>query len=67
MPGVFDGSVRAASSGSGGPALFGGARVNEWRGRSDGLPYVVMTRAASEVSRLVAVTDRQHTRRAPAG
>ena len=35
-----------------------GRKVNEWRGRTDDLPYFVMARAALEVSRLVAVTDR---------
>jgi hypothetical protein len=44
--------------GFGGPALLPGNRVDEWRGRSDDLPYFVLARAAPEVSRLVAVTDR---------
>jgi len=55
---VFDGEVQVASSGFGGPPLYPGKRVNEWRGRTDDLPYFVMARAAVEVTRLVAVTDR---------
>ena len=55
---VFDGDVPVASSGFGGPALYAGHRVNEWRGRIDDLPYFVVARAAVDVSRLVAVTDR---------
>ena len=43
---------------AGGPALYPDRKVNAWRGRTDGLPYFVMARAAPEVSRLVAVTDR---------
>jgi hypothetical protein len=55
---VFDGGRRVAWSGFGGPALHPDRRVNEWRGRTDDLPYFVMARATPEVSRLVAVTDR---------
>jgi hypothetical protein len=38
--------------------LYHDRKVNEWRGRTDGLPYFVLARTAPEVSRLVAVTDR---------
>jgi hypothetical protein len=55
---VFDGDRRVAWSGFAGPALYPGQLVNEWRGRTDDLPYFVMARAFPEVSRLVAVTDR---------
>lgn len=55
---LFDGDRRVAWQGFGGPALYSGQRVHEWRGRTDDLPYFVMARAAPEVSRLVAVTDR---------
>jgi hypothetical protein len=55
---VFDGDRRVAWSGFGGPALYPDRKVNEWRGRTDDLPYFVMARTAPEVSRLVAVTDR---------
>jgi len=55
---VFDGGALVASSGFGGPALYPGDQVNEWRGRTGDLPYFVMARAAATVTRLVAVTDR---------
>jgi hypothetical protein len=55
---LYDGDRRVAWSGFGGPALYPGERVHEWRGRTDGLPYFVMARTAPEVTRLVAVTDR---------
>lgn len=55
---VFDGDRCVADSGFGGPALYGDDKVNEWRGRTDDLPYFVMARTAPGVSRLVAVTDR---------
>jgi hypothetical protein len=55
---VFDGDRCVAESGFGGPALHPDRKVNQWRGRTDDLPYFVMARAAPEVSRLVAVTDR---------
>jgi hypothetical protein len=44
-------------SGFGGPALYGDAVFNEWRGRSDGLPYFVMARTLPIVDRVVATTD----------
>lgn len=55
---VFDGDRRVAWAGFGGPALHPAQKVNEWRGRTEGQPYFVMARAAPEVTRLVAVTDR---------
>lgn len=56
---VFDGDrLVVARSGFAGPALGADRKVNEWRGRTDYLPHFVMARAAPEVSRLVAVTDR---------
>jgi hypothetical protein len=55
---VFDGDRCVADSGFGGPALYGDELVNEWRGRTDDLPYFVVARTAPQVSRLVAVTDR---------
>jgi hypothetical protein len=55
---VFDDDRCVADSGFGGPPLYPGERVNEWRGRTDDLPYFVMARTAPEVTRLVAVTDR---------
>ena len=47
-----------ASSGFGGPALYPGLPVNEWRGHTDDLPYFVMARTDPAIDRLVAVTDR---------
>src|SRR4051812_762761 len=44
--------------GSAAPLSPLGQQVSEWRGRSDDLPYFVMARAAPEVTRLIAVTDR---------
>lgn len=55
---VSRGSRVLDESGFGGPALYPGTPVNEWRGRADDLPYFVLARTAPEVSRLVAVTDR---------
>ena len=55
---VFDAGLRVAASGFGGPALYPGQQVSEWRGRTDDLPYFVMARTAPQVTRLVAVTDR---------
>ena len=45
-------------SGFGGPPLYPGDLVNEWRGRTDDLPYFVMARTDPSVDRVVAVTDR---------
>jgi hypothetical protein len=45
------------ASGFGGPALYPGELVNEWRGRTDELPYFVMARTDPTIDRLVAVTD----------
>ena len=45
-------------SGFAGPALYDDDLVNEWRGRSDGLPYFVMARTLPIVDRVVATTDR---------
>lgn len=42
----------------GGPKLSPGKLVNEWRGRTDGLPYFVMVRTDPTVQRVVAVTER---------
>ena len=54
---VYAGPQRLASSGMGGPKLYPGSPINEWRGRTDDLPYFVMARVAPEVDRVVATTD----------
>lgn len=56
---VFDGDkVVAAGSGFGGPPLWPGSVMNEWRGRKDDLPYFVMARTEPAVTRVVATTDQ---------
>lgn len=45
-------------SGFGGPALYQDSVINEWRGRTDDLPYFVMARTVPEADRVVATTDR---------
>ena len=50
--------VLVAGSGFGGPALYGDSLFDEYRGRSDGLPWFVMARTAPVVDRVVATTDR---------
>ena len=47
-----------AGSGFGGPALYPESVINEWRGRTDDLPYFVMARTVPEADRVVATTDR---------
>jgi hypothetical protein len=56
---VSDGdTVVAAGSGIGGPPLWPGSVMNEWRGRTDDLPYFVMARTEPAVTRVVATTDQ---------
>lgn len=55
---IYRGSQQLAGSGFGGPKLHPGSVVNEWRGRTDDLPYFVMARTAPVVDRVVATTDR---------
>ncbi len=45
-------------SGFGGPPLYPDSVLNEWRGRTDDLPYFVMARTVPEADRVVATTDR---------
>ena len=52
------GRLVVAGSGFGGPKLYPGSVLNEWRGRTDDLPYFVMARTSPEVDRVVATTDR---------
>jgi hypothetical protein len=53
-----DGRLVVAGSGFGGPGLPAGSVLNEWRGRTGGLPFFVMARTSPEVDRVVATTDR---------
>lgn len=55
---LFGGGVRVRRAGFGGPPLYPGDLLNEWRGVSDGLPWCVLARTDPVVDRLVAVTDR---------
>jgi hypothetical protein len=55
---VYRGDRQVAGSGFGGPALPGDSLMNEWRGRTDDLPYFVMARISPIVDRVVATTDR---------
>jgi hypothetical protein len=55
---VYDGDRLLAGSGFGGPPLYGGSLMNEYRGCTDDLPWFVMARTAPVVDRVVATTDR---------
>ncbi len=55
---VYRGARQVAGSGFGGPKLYGDSLVNEWRGRTDDLPYFVMARTSPIVDRVVATTHR---------
>jgi hypothetical protein len=55
---VSRGERMVAGSGMGGPKLWGEDIMNEYRGRSDDLPYFVMVRTAAVVDRVIATTDR---------
>jgi hypothetical protein len=55
---VYSGNeLLVAGSGFGGPKLYPGQIMQEWRGRTDDLPYFVMARTRSDVERVVAITD----------
>jgi hypothetical protein len=54
---VYDGDRVLAGSGFGGPPLYDGSLMNEYRGRTDDLPWFVMARTAPVVDRVVATTD----------
>ncbi len=47
-----------AGSGFGGPKVDPHSVMNEWRGRTDDLPYFVMARTLPDVDRVVATTDQ---------
>lgn len=55
---VYRGDRQVSGSGFGGPKLFGGRVLNEWRGQRDDLPHFVMARMLPNVDRVVATTDR---------
>lgn len=53
---VYRGGQQVAGSGFGGPALYPGSVINEWRGRADDLPFFVMARVSPSVDRVIATT-----------
>ena len=55
---IYRGGRQLAGSGFGGPGLYPGSVVNEWRGQTDDLPYFVMARTAPIVDRVIATTGR---------
>ncbi|HEV2375296.1 MAG TPA: hypothetical protein VGS19_24450 [Streptosporangiaceae bacterium] len=55
---IYRGDQQLAASGFGGPKLHPGCVVNEWRGKTDDLPYFVMARTALTVDRVIATTDK---------
>jgi len=57
MLNVFRGDRHLAGSGFDGTKFFGGRVLQEWRGRTDDLPFFVMARTAAAVTRVVATTD----------
>ena len=52
-----DADVLVQGSGMGGPPLWPGKIMNEWRGRTDDLPFFVMARVSPDVTRVIATTD----------
>lgn len=59
MLSVFRGGHQVAGAGFGGRGLYPGAVMNEWRGKTDDLPYFVMACTAPDIDRVVATTDRR--------
>src|SRR4051812_40189179 len=57
MLNVFRGELLIAGSGMAGPKLYGTSVMNEYRGRTDGLPYFVMARTEPTIDRVVATTE----------
>ncbi len=56
---MFDADGRQLHGGGmGGPKLYPGSVINEYRGRNDDWPYVVVARTAPRVDRVVATTDQ---------
>jgi len=54
---VYDGDRLLAGSGFGGPPLYGESLMNEYRGRTDDLPWFVIARTAPVVDQVIATTD----------
>ena len=54
---VYEGDRLLSGSGFGGPPLDGESLMNEYRGRSDNLPWFVMARTSPLVDRVIATTD----------
>lgn len=55
---VYLGERLVDASGMGGPKLYPGELICDWRGRTDELPYFVMVRTDPAVERVVAVTEQ---------
>jgi hypothetical protein len=55
---VYRGEQRVAGSGFGGPGLYPGSVINEWRGQADELPCFVMARVSPRVDRVIATTAK---------
>jgi hypothetical protein len=58
MLAVYRDGRQVAGSGFAGPKLYGDSVMNEYRGRTDDLPYFVMARVHPSIDRVVATTDR---------
>ena len=57
MLNVLRGDQYLSGSGFDGSKYFAGTVLQEWRGRTDDLPWFVMARTAAAVTRVVATTD----------
>jgi hypothetical protein len=55
---VYRGDRLLGASGFGGPKLYPGSVMNEWRGQRDDLPWFVMARTDPVVDQVVATTAR---------
>jgi hypothetical protein len=55
---VFRGEPKVADAGFGGPGLYPGSVINEWRGQADDLPFFVMARVSPNVDRVIATTAK---------
>jgi hypothetical protein len=55
---IYRDGQQVAGSGFGGPGLYPGSVINEWRGQTDDLPFFVMARTAPIVDRVIATTGR---------